>query len=93
MDKTVAAVFVAFGLVVGSSAALAHEPAHHHPGSHGPSHDFAAGEPGDTRKPSRIVQIAMRETEDGKMLFNPADLSVRKGEQVKFAAQPRQGRT
>lgn len=51
---------------------------------HAEQHSFAAGEPGDPRKPSRIVQISMRETDDGRMLFTPGDVSVRAGEQVKF---------
>lgn len=54
-------------------------------GPAGHSHDdaFSAGEPGDPKKPARIVQVTMGET-DGKMLFTPARLEVKKGEQVKF---------
>jgi uncharacterized cupredoxin-like copper-binding protein len=70
--------FVATSLL--SPATLAGEgpPGHHH-------HEdaFSAGEPGDARKPARIVQVAMGE-KDGKMLFMPANVEVRKGEQVKF---------
>jgi uncharacterized cupredoxin-like copper-binding protein len=40
--------------------------------------------PGDPKKAARIVQITMRETEDGKMLFVPDRIHVRKGEQVRF---------
>jgi uncharacterized cupredoxin-like copper-binding protein len=55
------------------SLALAHE-AHEH---------FAAGEPGDPKKPFRVVKVTM--LEDGKkMLFEPAMLEVRLGEQVRF---------
>ncbi|GAA2872640.1 cupredoxin family protein [Aminobacter sp. P9b] len=43
----------------------------------------AYGEPGDPRKPARVVQVTMRET-DGKMLFLPDLVQVRKGEQIKF---------
>lgn len=66
------------------SAGWAHGPGHRH--SHGGHSQAAhpAGEPGDPRRPSRIVQIAMRETEDGRMLFSPATLSVKRGEQVRF---------
>lgn len=54
-------------------------------GPSGHSHDdaFSAGEPGDPKKPARIVQVTMGEA-DGKMLFTPAKLEVKKGEQVKF---------
>ena len=54
-------------------------------GPSGHSHDetFSAGEPGDPKKPARIIQITMGET-DGKMMFMPAKLEMKKGEQVKF---------
>jgi uncharacterized cupredoxin-like copper-binding protein len=53
-------------------AAIAHDAAH-----------FSAGEPGDPKKPSRVVRITMRES-DGKMLFEPDRLEVRRGEQIRF---------
>jgi uncharacterized cupredoxin-like copper-binding protein len=47
---------------------------------------FAAGEPGNPRQPSRTVKVIMREV--GKqMLFEPAHVSVRKGEQVRFVLE------
>lgn len=51
---------------------------------HGHGHaDFSAGEPGDPKRAARVVQVVMREA-DGKMLFVPDRLEVKKGEQVKF---------
>lgn len=50
--------------------------------SHGHA-DLSAGEPGDAKKPARVIQVVMREG-DGKMLFIPDRVEVRKGEQVKF---------
>ncbi|HZA01135.1 MAG TPA: plastocyanin/azurin family copper-binding protein [Hyphomicrobiaceae bacterium] len=44
---------------------------------------FAAGEPGDPKKPARVVEIAMRQG-DGKMMFVPAAVEVSKGEQIAF---------
>ena len=44
---------------------------------------YAAGEPGDATKPARIVQVTMTEV-DGKMLFLPNRVEVKKDEQVKF---------
>ena len=41
------------------------------------------GKPGDPKKPARIVQVVMREA-DGRMLFVPDRLKVRKGEQIRF---------
>ena len=42
------------------------------------------GEPGDPAKPARIVEILMDETDDGRMIFSPASLEARAGEQVRF---------
>ena len=44
---------------------------------------YAAGEPGDATKPARIVQVTMTEV-DGKMLFLPNRIEIKKDEQVKF---------
>jgi uncharacterized cupredoxin-like copper-binding protein len=50
---------------------------------HGHGGTFSAGEPGDAKKPARIVQVAMTEA-DGKMLFIPSKIEIKKDEQVKF---------
>ena len=60
-----------------SNVALA-DAGHSHGG------ETAYGVPGDPKKPARIVNVTMRETEDGKMLFSPNQISVKKGEQVRF---------
>jgi uncharacterized cupredoxin-like copper-binding protein len=44
---------------------------------------FSAGQPGDPRKPARVVKVTMFEG-SGKMGFEPARIEVRKGEQVRF---------
>ena len=56
------------------------------PGEPGHSHKtFAAGEPGDPKKPvARTVEVTMQETDDAKMLFKPNRVEVKRGEQVKF---------
>jgi uncharacterized cupredoxin-like copper-binding protein len=56
------------------------------PGEPGHSHKtFAAGEPGDPKKPvARTMEVTMQETEDAKMLFSPARIEVKRGEQVRF---------
>jgi uncharacterized cupredoxin-like copper-binding protein len=61
------------------STAAGSEPAEHRHDME----DFSAGEPGDTEKPSRAIQVTMQEA-DGKMLFDPDRIEVRKGEQIKF---------
>ena len=49
-----------------------------HEGEH-----FSAGEPGDPKQPARVIKVAMRE--DGKkMFFEPAHITVRKDEQIRF---------
>ncbi len=44
---------------------------------------FSAGEPGDASQPAQIVKVIMSET-DGKMLFVPERLEMKRGDQVKF---------
>lgn len=50
---------------------------------HDHSHTPTFGEPGDPKKPTRLVNIVMRDA-DGNMQFIPNSLVIRKGEQVKF---------
>ncbi len=54
-------------------------------GAPGHSHDsdFSAGEPGDSKKPARVVQVTANEG-DGHMMYVPERVEIRKGEQVKF---------
>lgn len=53
-------------------------------GPPGHSHEtFSAGARGDPKKPARIVMVTMREG-DGKMMFVPDKVEVRKGEQIRF---------
>src|SRR5665213_3528995 len=44
---------------------------------------FSAGEAGDPKKPARTIKVTMRE-EGKKMLFDPARIEVRQGEQIHF---------
>ena len=56
------------------------------PGAPGHSHgNSPVGEPGDPKKPARLIPVGMRETDDGKMLYFPDRIEIRRGEQVKFA--------
>jgi uncharacterized cupredoxin-like copper-binding protein len=47
---------------------------------------FAAGEPGDPKKPSRTIKVRMLEG-DKKMAYEPAQIEVRTGEQILFVVQ------
>jgi uncharacterized cupredoxin-like copper-binding protein len=49
----------------------------------GDDDDYAAGEPGNPTKPSRTVDITMSEA-NGTMSYEPAEIDVKKGEQIKF---------
>jgi uncharacterized cupredoxin-like copper-binding protein len=54
--------------------------------SAGHSHEMeglSAGEPGNPKELSRIIQVTMEER-DGKMLYVPAKVEIRKGETIKF---------
>ena len=70
---------LAFGLASAAALAGAGPPGHSH-------ETFSAGEPGDPKKPARVVLITMREG-DGKMMFIPNRIEVRRGEQIRFMIQ------
>jgi uncharacterized cupredoxin-like copper-binding protein len=76
------------GLVLTSAAAmLATDIARPIPASAHEDHGtFSAGQPGDRKKPARIVKVKMFEG-SGKMGYEPARIEVRKGEQVRFVLQ------
>jgi uncharacterized cupredoxin-like copper-binding protein len=44
---------------------------------------FSAGEPGNPKRPSRTVEVVMREG-DGRMFYEPERLEVKRGEQIRF---------
>jgi uncharacterized cupredoxin-like copper-binding protein len=84
MKKTLALVAMFF--VAGSATVPAHGPSGHH--GHGGGHQTsregsAYGQPGDPQLPSRTIVVKMMEA-DGKMLFEPASIEVREGEQIRF---------
>ncbi len=66
-----------------SANAWAGEGPSGHSHGHGHGETFSAGEPGNPKKPSRTVQVTMGES-GGKMLFVPARIEVKRGEQIKF---------
>ncbi len=79
---------VRLSTLMGAAAALALAAglAFAGPGEAGHSHkSFAAGEPGDPKKPVvRTIEVTMHETDDAKMLFNPDRVEIKRGEQVQF---------
>jgi uncharacterized cupredoxin-like copper-binding protein len=78
MSRALILTLLTVALAVGTMSAVAG------PGSPGHSHEsFSAGVPGNPKKPARKVEVVMRES-DGKMLFVPDRIEIRKGEQVRF---------
>lgn len=48
-------------------------------GTHGDGHEaMAIGEPGDKAKVTQTIQVTMKETPDGKMIFTPASSNSRR---------------
>ena len=71
-----AAIVITVALASGAAFAAAGAPGHSH-------ETFSAGEPGDPKKPARIVLVNMREG-DGKMMFMPDRVEIKRGEQIRF---------
>ena len=72
-------------LIAGLAVLLATGGALAAPGAPGHKHkSFAAGAPGDPKKPARAIEVIMTETPDAKMLYEPSRIEVKRGEQVRF---------
>ncbi len=56
---------------------------HAHGHDHGHPQASQVGEPGDPKKPARVVRVVMRE-EGAKMIFIPERIEVKRGEQIRF---------
>src|SRR5712691_11448189 len=74
---TITALLTAFNIFAATMGLVGFSHAHEEHGN------FSAGEPGDPKKPARAIQITMREME-GKMVYIPDRIEVRKGEQIRF---------
>ena len=79
MKKTFPLALFTAALVACALALGAPVPLHAHDGHGG----FSAGEPGNPKKPFRIVTVTMRD-DNGAMAFEPSKLEVKRGEQIKF---------
>jgi uncharacterized cupredoxin-like copper-binding protein len=67
-----------------AALALAAVPAFAGPGAPGHSHEtFSSGEPGNPKKPARIVMVSMQEG-PGTMKYAPDRIEVKRGEQIRF---------
>ncbi len=76
---TIVAAFAVLSMASAMPALAGSEPVGHHHEMEG----FSAGEPGDPKELSRIIEVTMEEP-DGKMLYVPDQVEIRKGETIKF---------
>ena len=78
-------VFTLFALVAnGQAFAGGSSDNHGDKKKHGYKH-MSVGMPGKAGEVSHTIHVIMKETDDGKMLFEPSSLSIKKGETIKFA--------
>lgn len=77
---TAAAAFAA------GSGDHSHSHDHGHGHGHGDGHMemMAAGMPGKADKVDRTIDVTMRETDDGDMIFEPASFVITQGETIRF---------
>jgi uncharacterized cupredoxin-like copper-binding protein len=73
---------VTLAAVLAIALAIAGGPAPPPASAHS-EHAFAAGEPGDPKKPFRIVEVVMTDG-PGTMAYKPDRIEVKRGEQVKL---------
>jgi uncharacterized cupredoxin-like copper-binding protein len=84
MPNRTCIVIAVCALLTSAAAILAADVAMPIPASAHEDHaSFSAGEPGDPKKPARVINVRMFEG-GGKMGFEPAQIQVRRGEQVHF---------
>lgn len=55
-------------------------------GTHSDGHDgkMAIGSPGKASEVNRTIDVIMKETDDGQMIFEPEEIKVEKGETIRF---------
>ncbi len=74
---------IAFALAAPAFAAGTHDGGHDD--DHADKHsERMIGMPGDAAKVERTIDVTMRETDDGDMIFEPASLEIVKGETIRF---------
>ncbi|KGF67808.1 copper oxidase [Hoeflea sp. BAL378] len=54
-----------------------------HSGGHGGSM-MAVGDPGEASQVNRTIEVIMKESDAGEMLFEPKEITVEKGETIRF---------
>jgi uncharacterized cupredoxin-like copper-binding protein len=80
---TGAAALAAALAILGGTGSIPPGYAHDAHGAHAVPRTFSAGEPGNPKQPSRVIEITMQEG-DGKMLYAPDRIDIRRNEQIRF---------
>lgn len=83
--KSARTIVAGIALLTWVSCAFAHGDEDHAKKSdkHGDSHASAFGNPGDSKKVSRTIEVGMNDT----MRFSPADIVVKRGETIRFVVK------
>ncbi|NRB18041.1 MAG: copper oxidase [Rhodobacteraceae bacterium] len=76
MKKVLLATSIILALAAPAFAGGTHDSGH--------GNEMEIGKPGDNHHVTRTIEISMRETDDGEMLFEPRTLSFAKGETIKL---------
>jgi uncharacterized cupredoxin-like copper-binding protein len=94
MKNLLLTTVIAFALTTPAFAAGSHsgghdevktEETHGHDGAHAGLHpEMAAGMPGMADDVMRTIDVTMRETDDGKMIFEPNTFEFEQGETIRF---------
>lgn len=77
-----------YAILAATAATLLSMPAQAS-GTHAGGHAemMAAGKPGEAAHVTRSIDIIMRETDDGAMIYEPNSVTVKKGDTIRFAIQ------
>lgn len=93
MKNTVVGASVAALLATPLVAAVGHSEGHgdNHGDRHGDGHAemMQVGQPGKSSDVGRTVKVSMKETDDGDMIFEPSNLSFKKGQTIRFVIKNR----
>lgn len=89
MLSTALSLLLAAPAMAAGSHAGGHDDGHAagHGDGHGDEHmhmEMEAGIPGKAEAVDRTIDVTMRETDDGEMIFEPEEFEIRQGETIRF---------
>ena len=85
MNKLLLSTALSLLITAPAFAAGTHGGGHDDDG-HGDMHkEMAIGMPGKAEAVDRTIDVTMRETDDGEMIFEPAAFDIKEGETIRFA--------